>query len=277
MIQYRKILLSFIIAQSILHAQIGSEEIVILSPAPTEYFILPDHFSILVPVSIKIQKLEPSRQYKVRYKVDDDNDVALTDAVFNTDSYTFATFNYVIVTPGAHTLYVYLDRRRAGQDPTYDNNIKQNNAPFLCDQQFYLFIKNSFNSGTIYVDDPLHLSPKSNNNKVTKYKYADVRLGAIDQPNGSYQMVWNVSGSNTSNWMKKIGVNNPVNIDQATPRDYTYTVQDINTDANAILIADMKVAYSINQYHTTEVDGTTLNGTTYIVDQNSGTDLAPKR
>ena len=61
-------------------------------------------------------------------------------------------------------------------------------------------VTNNFGGGNVKIDGVT----KVNGSTAVKSTGENLMVGAIDQPNGNYNYIWNQSGVNNSDWQKKL-------------------------------------------------------------------------
>ncbi|MCX6150371.1 MAG: hypothetical protein NTX22_07620, partial [Ignavibacteriales bacterium] len=113
-----------------------------------------------------------------------------------------------------------------------------------------LKVQNNFTIGSIMVDN-VSVSSGSESYKLTGQT---LPVGAIDQSDGTYNRIWNNSGTNNSNWIRAQKNQSGAPIQGAIPRNYNYTV--VSNDNGATITSDMKKLYAVTLQ--TE-KGTTIN------------------
>jgi hypothetical protein len=134
-----------------------------------------------------------------------------------------------------------------------------------------IYASNNFGSGTINLEN----STVSSGSYALKSVGESVSVGAIDQSDGTYNRIWNTSGTNNSYWKR-----NTTAIIGATSRNYSYTV--VSGDNSITLTADLKKLYNAtfqNSYGsgTLTVAGNSVSSpaTTQIVEGNNVTVNTP--
>jgi len=96
--------------------------------------------------------------------------------------------------------------------------------------KFIISAVNNFSGGSIGFEGS---TVPVNAASTQKFIGESVAVGAVDQTNGNYNMVWNTSGTNNSIWQR-----NGQSIYGATSRNYSYTIA--GNDNGAILTANLR-------------------------------------
>jgi hypothetical protein len=101
--------------------------------------------------------------------------------------------------------------------------------------RFKIRVQNKdFTGGTVYVND--FITPKTAPHDRSCTAGNVFNIGAIDQPSGGYNWIWNTSGTNNSQWIRKLS--SGAEYFHSYVRNTTYTAQ--STDKNTKLLADLQ-------------------------------------
>jgi hypothetical protein len=144
----------------------------------------------------------------------------------------------ITFTEGTHTVIF----RLLSVDPNYGDCyhfINWQQQQFTATVSFAVRVQNNFPGGNIHVNS-LYYTVSSPNDRYS-LPTNNFQIGAIEQSDGTYNRIWNTSGTNNSQWDRQLYNLNPTFYSYS--QNTTYTVQ--SNDRNTRLIAGLRKVLSI--------------------------------
>jgi Secretion system C-terminal sorting domain len=163
------------------------------------------------------------------------------------------------LTPGEHTIGFYLYELGESYD---DPEILHQSEETVVKVKVTVKIQNNFVGGFINVGNTI---PKVSPKLIPTYQNYNFNIGAIDQPYGGYDHIWNTNGTNNSDWTNDKGNGSEF---YSNSRNTTYTVANLNT--STVVQANLKKVCNVTFSNDFQA---TSNGGTITVDGSS--DNAP--